>query len=122
MSERYPQVLGACACSRTKEYCVTRGCRKEDFEWRYSTEGREQDRLRRIVDLRVKRRVEIEKLAGRFGNERPRFSWEPRPISRWLRPERAIAEAWLMNMKPPSGTTLEIIKLAPFDVETRGVP
>jgi hypothetical protein len=78
---------------------VTRGCKKEEFEWRYSTEGRDKDRLRRIIDLRRK----------------------GVPVSRWITPERAVAEAWLMNMKPPSGV-VEILKFGPFDIETSGIP
>lgn len=111
MKERYPVHLGMCACSRTREYCVTQGCEKEKFEWRYTTEGREEDHLRRVVDLRVRRRVETAGKAERV----------PRPVTRWLRPERAVAEAWLMNMMARPGV-YEVIKLGSFAVTTGGVP
>jgi hypothetical protein len=89
--------LGMCDCARTREYCVTRGCKRDDFKWRYSTEGREKDHLRRIVELRH----HGTKIA------------KPRPISRWLRPERAVAEAWLMNMQARPGVVISIEKLLP---------
>lgn len=92
--------IGMCACARTREYCVTKGCKREEFEWRYSTEGREKDRLRRVIDTR------------RSGA----------PVSRWVRPERAVAEAWVLNMSNHGqGRVLFITKLGPFAIETRGV-
>jgi hypothetical protein len=98
--------LGMCDCARTREYCVTLGCAKDEMRWSYTTEGRKQDRLRRVVvrDGRV-----------------------PRPISRWVRPERAIAEAWRLNIEgttgPHTDTTIGFIeKLGEFDLDTRGVP
>lgn len=100
MKERFAEVLGMCDCARTREYCVTRGCKKDSFEWRYSTEGRDEDRLRRIVDLRRK----------------------GAPVSRWVRPERAVAEAWKMNMEGRPVSATFILKFGEFDVVTRGVP
>lgn len=88
-----------CECARTREFCVTRGCKREAFEWRFSTEGRERDRLRRVIDLR------------RRGA----------PASNWLAPERAISQAWLLNMEAPSAGALFIEKLGRIEVETRGV-
>lgn len=101
--------LGMCACARTREYCVTQGCKRDDFVWRYSTEGRKQDDLRRVVDLRARLRHE----AGSPS--------DPRPVSRWIRPERAVAEAWLMNMEARPGVSF-IEKLGPFLLSTEGVP
>lgn len=89
-----------CQCARTREYCVTRGCKRKDFEWRFSTEGRDKDHLRRVIDLRR----------------------QGAPVSRWIKPERAVAEAWGMNMEPrPVGATF-IVKLGAFGVEMDGVP
>lgn len=89
---------GMCDCARTREFCVTRGCKRETFEWRFSTEGRDEDHLRRIIDLRLK----------------------GRPVSRWIRPERAIAEAWLMNMERRSVSAMFIEKLGRFAIDTKG--
>jgi hypothetical protein len=88
-----------CACARTREYCLTRGCKKDSAEWRYTTEGRRKDHLRRVVE---------------------RTSKGTRTVSRWIRPERAIAEAWLMNMEPRRGV-VTIEKLGEFRVDTAGV-
>lgn len=92
--------LGMCDCARTREYCVTQGCNRDHFRWRYSTEGRERDHLRRIIELR------------RSG---------PRPVSRWVRPERAVAEAWALNMEQRPGV-ITIEKLGEFRLETVGQP
>lgn len=90
--------LPMCSCARTREYCVTKGCRRDTFEWRYSTEGRDEDHLRRVIDLRR----------------------SSRPVSRWIRPERAVAEAWVMNMEARGGTSY-IVKLGRFELDTPGV-
>ena len=97
--------LGMCACARTREYCVTKGCQKLEHSWRFSTEGRDKDKLRRVIDLR-------------FPGD-GQYKW--RPISRWVRPERAIAEAWLLNMDYRHDI-VEIEKFGEFSIETEGVP
>lgn len=89
-----------CACARTREYCVTRGCKCETFEWRFSTEDREKDRLRRVIDLQLKNR----------------------PASRWLKPEKAVTLAWLMNMKRGRPGTVFVGKLGDLDFKMDGVP
>ena len=98
--------LGMCQCARTREYCRTVGCRKDDNGWYYSTEGRPKDHLRRIV---VKEGARL------------------RPISRWLRPERAVAEAYMMNIEGTTGpytghTIINIEKLGPFWLYMDGTP
>lgn len=95
---RIATTLGMCDCARTREYCLTVGCKKDKAEWRYTTEGRDEDHLRRIYDRRMKR-----------------------PISRWLRPERAVAEAWLMNMEQRPVGMVDILKLGDYALDVRGV-
>lgn len=101
--------MGMCACARTKEYCRTQGCRRDENGWYYTTEGRAKDHLRRIVVNEP----------GRDGGIRP--------ISRWLRPERAVAEAYMMNIEGRSGpytgnTIIAITKVGPFRMRMDGVP
>lgn len=91
-------VLGMCSCARTREFCLTRGCRRDEAHWRYTTEGRERDHLRRIV-----------------------YQRNGKAVSRWIRPERAVAEAWLMNMQPVRSGAVFIERLGPFVIDTRGV-
>ena len=98
--------LGMCQCARTREFCRTQGCKKDDNGWYYTTEGRECDHLRRIV---VKEGARL------------------RPISRWVRPERAVAEAYLMNIEgahgPYTGTTIgQILKMGEFRLYMDGHP
>lgn len=95
-----PVRLGMCDCARTREYCLTRGCGRDDprAHWTYTTEGREKDRLRRII-----------------------YQHSGQAVSRWIRPERAVAEAWLLNMQPRRSGTIFIEKLGPFVIETAGV-
>ena len=98
--------LGMCQCARTREFCRTQGCKKDDNGWYYTTEGRERDHLRRIV---VKEGARL------------------RPISRWVRPERAVAEAYLMNIEgthgPYTGTTIgQILKMGEFRLYMDGHP
>lgn len=97
---------GMCDCARTREFCRTVGCKADENKWYYITEGRPEDHLRRIVVRE----------GGRL-----------RPISRWLRPERAVAEAYMMNIDGTSGpytghTIIEITKVGPFRVRMDGVP
>lgn len=98
--------FGMCACARTREYCRTQGCKKEENGWYYTTEGRTKDHLRRIV---------VKEGRGL------------RPISRWLRPERAVAEAYVMNLEgrtgPYTGTTIiSMEKIGKFSLDMDGVP
>lgn len=98
--------LSMCACARTQEYCRTLGCKKDENRWSYTTEGRPQDRLRRVIVRE-----------GRI----------TRPITRWVRPERAIAEAYLLNIDgrtgPYTGTTIGFYdKIGTIDVQMEGVP
>ena len=98
--------LGMCQCARTREFCRTLGCKKDDNGWYYTTEGRERDHLRRIV---VKEGARL------------------RPISRWVRPERAVAEAYLMNIEgrhgPYTGNTIiNIEKMGKFGLDMGGTP
>jgi hypothetical protein len=99
-TERSAVRLGMCDCARTREFCLTKGCKQGTTRahWTYTTEGRDKDHLRRIV-----------------------YQRDGKPVSRWLRPERAVAEAWLMNMQPHRSGIIFIEKLGPFAIETGGV-
>lgn len=91
-------VLDMCRCARTREFCLTRGCDQDRAHWVYTTEGREKDHLRRVV-----------------------YQHSGNPVSRWIKPERAVAEAWLLNMQPHRSGHIFIEKLGPFAIDTRGV-
>jgi hypothetical protein len=89
--------LPMCRCARTREFCLTKGCDQEKARWLYTTEGREKDHLRRIV-----------------------YQHSGKAVSRWIRPERAVAEAWLLNMQPHRSGTIFIEKLGSFVIDTPG--